>query len=246
MKSMMKIAMAAGLSLAAGMTAFGAGAPANNNDWHLELTPYLWAAGINADVTVHNQGFTIDQKFKDLVQHVDAGAALLAVAQKDRWQVYAQGDYVSMNPDDNRAGIEGEIDANTAILTGGFGYEFDGFNDKSKIAVLVGARYTHMDNEVILNGHSSGQQNSDIVDALLILRPRYNFTDKFRFSPTMNIGAGDSDLTYELQPEFQYDITDAMSVRFGYRRVHYKEEFSDHSEFDGSMSGFIVGLGVML
>jgi len=206
----------------------------------------VWAAGIDADVTVHGKEFEINQKFSDLIEHVDAAASLLMVAEKNKWQVYAQGDYVSLNADGNKGPVHGEIDANTAILTGGFGYEFDGFNDKSKMAVLLGARYTHMDNEVTLNHLSSGKQNNDILDGLVILRGRYNFTDKFRFSPTLNIGAGDSDLTYELQPEFQYDITDTMSARFGYRRVHYKEEFNDTSEFDGEMSGFILGLGVTL
>lgn len=232
--------VAASLLLAAGMTAFGAGEDA----WKLEITPYLWAAGIDADVKVNGQEFEIDQKFSDLIEHVDAAAALLIVAEKNHWQLYGQGDYVSLNADETHSsGVHGEIEANTVILTGGFGYEFAGFNEKARMAVLLGGRFTHMDNEIILDGQSSGKDNNDLLDGLVILRGRYNFTEKFRFSPTLNIGAGDSDLTYELQPEFQYDFTETMSGRIGYRRVHYKEEFSADSEFDGEMSGFLVGLG---
>ena len=244
MKNMMAGMVAAGLSLAAGGVALAAGESADG--WKLEITPYVWAAGIDADVTVHGKQFEVDQKFSDLIEHVDAAASLLVVAEKNGWQAYGQGDYVSLNADGKKGPVHGEIDAETAILTGGFGREFEGFNDKSKITILLGARYTHMGNEVTLNGAGSGKQNNDILDGLLILRPRYDFTEKLRFSPTLNIGAGDSDLTYELQPEFQYDVSDSMSVRFGYRRVYYKEEFSSKSEFDGSMSGFVLGLGVTL
>lgn len=219
---------------------------AETDSWKLELTPYLWAAGIDADVTVRGKEFNVDQNFSDLIEHVDAAAALLVVAEKNRWQVYAQGDYMSLSADGNKGGVDGKIESDIGILTGGLGYVFDGFNEKSQIAVLLGCRYTHMNNEVTLMGKSSGERSNDIVDGLVILRPRYNFTDTFRFSPTLNVGAGDSDLTYELQPEFQYDISDAMSLRFGYRRVHYKEEFDSGNEFDGSMNGFLVGLGVTL
>jgi hypothetical protein len=240
-----KTAIAAGLALVS--TGIAARA-ADADKWNVEVTPYLWAAGIDADLTIRGQEVTVDQKFKDLVEHVDAAGALLAVAEKGGWQVYGQGDYISLNVNDAQVGpLKADLDADTTILTGGIGPVFDGlFGEKSKIAVLLGARYTHLRNEVTVMGKSSGADNNDIVDGLLILRPRFNFTDKFRFSGTMNIGAGDSDLTYELQPELQYDITDAMSVRLGFRRVHYKEEFSDKSDFNGSMNGFLLGLGVTL
>jgi len=123
-------AMAASLSLAAGATAFGAAA--GQDQWKLEITPYVWAAGIDADVTVHGKEFKIDQKFKDLIEHVDAAASLLVVAEKNNWQTYAQGDYVSLHAHDNRDAISGTIDANTAILTGGFGYESHDIGDLLK------------------------------------------------------------------------------------------------------------------
>lgn len=247
MNNMMKMTMAAGLALVAAGLAARAADP---DKLSLEITPYLWAAGIDADVKVHGQEITVDQKFKDMIEHVDAAAALLVVAEKNNWQIYGQGDYVSLNADDDQSGgFEGEIDSDTAILTGGIGPVFNGlFGEHSKIAVLLGVRYTHLRNEITVMGNSTGADNNDIVDGLIILRPRFNFTEKFRFSGTMNIGAGDSDLTYELQPELQYDINETMSLRFGFRRVHYKEEFNEDtgSEFDGSMNGFLLGLGVTI
>ena len=52
----------------------------------------------------------------------------------------------------------------------------------------------------------------------------------------------DSDLTYELQPQFQYDISKTMSARFGYRRLYYDIK-NERSSMDVTFSGFIVGLG---
>ena len=93
-------------------------------------------------------------------------------------------------------------------------------------------RHAALDNEVRLSGIGSKSQNTDLTDALLILRPSVPLTDKLRFNPTMNIGAGDSDLTWELQPELQYNFTDTVAGRFGYRRVHYKEDKGADIQFE--------------
>jgi hypothetical protein len=54
---------------------------------------------------------------------------------------------------------------------------------------------------------------------------------------------GDSDLVWELQPHFQYQFTDHVSGRIGYRRLVYDYE-GDKADFDGAFHGLIVGLGV--
>lgn len=233
------------LSLALMCTAMVGAVQAAEDGWTFEITPYAWLAGIDADVTVKGREFEVDQKFSDLIEHVDAAASLIVVAENDRWEAYGQADYFSLSAADTRNGVHGEIESEAFILTAGGGYQFEGPIDGSTIAVLLGIRHASLDNEVTVGG-ASGSKTTDLNDALLILRPSIPITAKLRFNPTVNFGAGDSDFTYELQPEFQYNFTDMVAGRLGYRRVNYKEDKGDDSEFDGGFSGLIIGLGVTL
>jgi opacity protein-like surface antigen len=47
-----------------------------------------------------------------------------------------------------------------------------------------------------------------------------------------------------MQPQFQYQITDNMAARLGYRRVGYRFKDDNDNELNIDMSGLIVGLGV--
>ena len=68
-----------------------------------------------------------------------------------------------------------------------------------------------------------------------------------RFNPTLAIGGGGgSELVYELQPQLQYQITDHVAARLGYRRVGYKikGDNNDANELNVALAGVIVGVGV--
>jgi hypothetical protein len=67
-----------------------------------------------------------------------------------------------------------------------------------------------------------------------------------RFNPILGIGAGDSDLVYELFPQFQYQFTDMISGRLGYRTAgwKFKGDNNEDNELNFSMSGLIAGIGM--
>ena len=65
-----------------------------------------------------------------------------------------------------------------------------------------------------------------------------------RFNPVLGIGAGDSDLAYELWPQVQYQMTDSIAARLGYRRVGYKFEDDNDNELNIAMAGLTLGVGV--
>ena len=62
----------------------------------------------------------------------------------------------------------------------------------------------------------------------------------------LGIGAGDSDLVYELFPQFQYNVTETVATRFGYRTVGWKFKGNNYedNELNINLSGVIVGVGV--
>lgn len=243
-----KVMMAVGLLLAAGGASYGAEkVQASAQDgWTFEITPYAWLAGIDGTIRVRGKEADFSQSFSDLLDKVDAAGSLMAIAENDRCQFFAQGDYFGISEDaKTKGGVPASAESDSVLLTVGAGYTFDGPIEGSTIAVHGGLRYARLDNKVTVGG-ASASDTRDIYNAVVMLRPSMPITAKLRFNPTLNIGAGDSDLTYELQPELQYNFTDDVAGRFGYRRVYFKEEFSNDSEIDVTFSGFIIGLGLTL
>ena len=223
---------------------------------NMELTPYFWAAGVDGNITVEratppNNEISFDQSFSDIISNVDAGFMGLAVLSYDRFVLYADYDYISMSDDGSLrtpvtipgAGtvlpgskIVAELDY--AVGTYGAGYRFDTFG-KNTIDVLIGAQLTDLEPGLKVLGNHFSNKNS-LTDTVMIVRPSIRLSDKWRFNPTFTYGvSGDSDTTYMLMPQLQYQFADSFAARFGYKTVHYESDNND--EID--ISGLFVGLG---
>jgi hypothetical protein len=221
---------------------FAAGSAHAQDGLKIELTPYLWMAGVEGDVTVGNREVEVDVGFEDLVDAVDVAGAFMTVVQYNRWVLWGQFDYLALDSNglDNSAGRV-RLESDSIFATAAFGYQFQTFGE-STLDVLAGARYTRMENKLTIGGIGSGESTNDLLDGLFVLRPSFQLSRSWRFNPTLSIGTGDSDLTYELQPQFQYQVNELLAVRFGYRRLYY-DVSNDRKGFDGAFHGFIAGLG---
>jgi len=213
----------------------------------VEITPYAWLAGIDADVTVGSRKGSIDVGFSDLVDYVDFAGGLLLTVDKNRWVGWFQGDYMDLNSDNKVTKFDelGDLETQMTILEAAGGYQFDNPLMKGAIVdVLLGARYTKMENTFKSASGITSQKSKELADPMLVMRPWFPISKKWAFNPTLGIGGGgDSDLIYELQPQFQYQFTDNLALRAGYRRLYYKVKDNNH-EFDGAFHGLLVGLGM--
>lgn len=213
--------------------------------WQLEVTPYLWMAGIDGDVTVGDQTVGVDVGFDDLVDALDFGGSLLTVVQYNRWVLFGQVDFFALDSDGlDNAPSAGKLETDALFATVAFGHQFQTFGPDSSIDVLGGVRYFGMDNTLTIYEVGSADANQDWVDGIVMLRPSFRFLRWFRFNPTLAIGTGDSDLTYEMQPQFQIDFTKHTAARIGYRRLYYKADGDRGNSFDGTIGGMIAGLGM--
>jgi hypothetical protein len=230
--------------------------------WKFEVTPYMWLAGLEGDVTIKGQKAEFDKSFSDLIDYVDVAGSLLGVAQYDRYLFWGQVDYFSMstdNVDEQDQPQGGSVDTKMLLGEAAVGYQIDGWMEGQTFDLLIGVRTLHMETDVKVDSHGTLSKDNDLVDPILVVRPSIPiFPSKItglRFNPTLGIGAGgDSDLVYELQPQLQYQITDNMAARVGYRRVGYKFKgdsaknekvnLTEDDEMNISLAGLIVGLGV--
>ncbi|HAL92516.1 MAG TPA: hypothetical protein DCM68_05765 [Verrucomicrobia bacterium] len=247
MKTKIITAIVAGLVLATGSAA----SAAEPEGWQFELTPYLWAAGLEGDATINGHEAEFEKEFSDLFDMLDIGGSLLGVAQYNRFLVWGQVDYFSLSTD--KLDVEDQppghtLDSKLLLGEAAVGYQFDGFMEGMKIDVLIGARMTSMELDLELDDGETTSKDNDLADPIIVLRPSIPIfpskIDGLWFNPTLAIGGGgDADLVYELFPQFQYQITDHMAARLGYRTVGYKFEEGDN-ELNINLAGLIVGVGL--
>lgn len=229
-------------TLAAALAIAGA-THANAEEWEVTLTPYIWAAGIDGDIEVGSASANVSASFSDIIENVNMTGMAMLEANNGRWVNWMQVDYLSLEGDDVEIGpLNGKIESDVTMLAAGTGYRFQ-TSGRSTIDLMIGLRYFDMDNQLRINGVGERSGGADLVDAIITLRPRFIINEQWSFSPTLSIGTGDTDVVWEMAPQFLYTFSDTFDMRFGYRNLNY--DFKDGSdEVDISIAGPIIGLGI--
>lgn len=249
MKTKLMATMVVGLMLAAAGIASAAEPPG----WKFEITPYAWLAGLEGDVTVNGQKAEFDKSFSDLFDAVEVGGSLRIGAEYNRVMIGALVDYFSMSTDELDVEDQperGSLDSKMLLTEAGVGYRLNGWAEGQSFGLMVGVRNLHMENDLEVSAAGSFSRDDDVTDAMFYVLPSLpvfpSKIDGLRFNPVLGIGAGDSDLVYELFPQFQYQITDALAARLGYRTVgwKFKGDRNDDNELNFNLAGLIVGVGV--
>jgi outer membrane protein OmpA-like peptidoglycan-associated protein len=219
---------------------------AQDENWGFEVAPYLWGAGIDADVTVGDQTVNIKRDFSDIVDALDIGGGIMAGAGINRFVMVTQIDYISLDSDElDEAPARGRLESETLMAMLAFGYRFGGERPGKHFDVMLGARNLSLDNTLTLDGLGRFEGDKDFVDPILMLRPSFPLGERWRLNATLSYGeGGDSEKTWEMQPHVQFQISDHWAARFGYRRLHYEiDSENGRNKFDGAFEGLIIGIG---
>ena len=222
----------------------GAATAALAADSGFTVTPYLWAVGIDGDIQAHGEDTNVSMDFQDVVENLDMAASALFEANVGDWVSYAMVDYLSLDSGDvdtRYPGIDADLEMDSTLATVATGYRVH-MSERSTIDVQVGIRYAQMDTELWIEGVGQRDADNNVYDGILALRPRLALSRNWTFSPTMSIGAGDSDLTWELSPQFVYDCDCGFDVRVGYRNLNYDFEKGSDS-MDLTIKGPVIGVG---
>jgi hypothetical protein len=218
-------------------------AQAAEDEWKFEVTPYVWATGMNGDVTARNREAGFDYSFNDIVKYVDKGGGVLGGAQYDRWVFWGQVDYFQLSNDLNTP-AGGKLTVDLTIATAAVGYQFDGWSKGQTFDVMIGEQHTRLTTETTFNAIGTFDNKRTLNDTVLVLRPSIPLSENWRFNPALAYGKGDSDSTYTLWPQFQYHFTKTWEARIGYRRLHYSVENDSGSEkLNITLSGPVLGIG---
>lgn len=264
---MTRIAVAAGLCLGLSAVAHAADlepisvAPTGNEapakpNWALQVTPYLWAAGIHGDISPFRRAPTlsVDKSFSDIMEDLNFGGFVDVWGRYDRFVL--SGDLMYVDTTDSHAigslpvvgatpGLSANVDTVEfqATLKGGYRI-YDG--QDLTLDALAGVRIWHISNDVTVNyGRFSRSYGEDFgwVDPVVGFRTFYSVTPKLSVQAQADFGGFGvgSDHTWQALATVNYIFSDRFSVSAGYKALNVDYDSGGHV-FDTTLKGPVVGL----
>lgn len=254
-----------GCVLAAGIFASGIAAAADPEaapplgapDWIVQVTPYMWASGMEGDISPFQRAPTVhvDVPFSEVWDTLNFGGFLNVMAKRDRF-VFS-GDLMYVNLSDAAVigplpdlGPGTELDAKLdsiqfyAAALGGYRViETPQFS----LDALAGGRFWYISNDLTLEienvGSRSLKEDFTWFDPLVGARAFYNVTEKLSVMGQADIGGFGvgSELTWSVLGTVNYVFNDHWSASAGYKYLSVDYDDDGHV-FDVDMSGPVFGV----
>lgn len=243
--------------------------PAEQPGWAVQITPYMWAAGLKGDISPFRHGPTIgvDKSFSDVVDDLNFGGFVNVWARYDRYVV--SGDMMYTNTTDSHgtgplpalqipglgtipggATVDAAVDTKQFMATLQGGYRVID-TQQFTLDALAGARFWHISNDVTVKvdvpgvGSEAARHGESFgwVDPVVGMRAFVPLTEKLSLQAQADIGGfgAGSDLTWSALATANYVVTDHFSVSAGYKALKVDYDRNGHI-FDTTMSGPVLGV----
>jgi hypothetical protein len=225
----------------------GADPDSDPDHWQFGGSAYLWAAGVEGTSAA---GDEIDISFSDLLDDLDGGIMGILTARKGRWTLIGDFLYLSIRQEDdttaNLLGIPVVLDVDVKLkgFVSTFGVAYRVIDDDmGSLDLLAGARYFDLDvdfHAVVGASKFKYSDSGDALDGIIGGQALIALDDRWYVSFYGDIGAGESELTWQAWPAVGYRFENVDAV-VGYR--HLEWETDDGDTFDDlSFSGPMVGV----
>src|SRR5262249_33631152 len=161
--------------------------------WHVTAIPYLWAAGLYGDVTVHGADAHLDASFVDLFDHTDTLVGLQGHLEVTRGPFGAYGDFFYVRAKVEDAGAIG-LDVTSRMWIVEFGAQYrvlDTTTDRVPgltLDLYAGGRYTNLELDLDPATGPSLNQQVDWIDPLVGARLGVHFSEHWFLLISGDIG----------------------------------------------------------
>ena len=220
---------------------------ANQENWELGGSAYLWSAGVEG---TDSAGDDIDVSFSDVLKDLDGGFMGALAAQKGKWSLLADVIYLSIHQETsstaNIIGIPEKVDVDVKlkgfISTFGVACRVQE-SDTASLDLLVGARYFYLDVDLDVDVGASKSKYSDsedVLDGIIGAKVFLELNEKWYLSCYADAGTGDSKRTWQAWPGLGYRL-EKVDVHAGYRYLAWETDNGDSID-DINFSGPTLGV----
>jgi hypothetical protein len=211
------------------------------------ITPYMWASDTSLDLTVEDAEINagVEIPFSDLLDILDTAFQIHVEGGKGKWSSFADFTLLETSDTIERPLLTIGTSSKQIFLDAAVAYWPQGFG--SQLNFYGGVRYTGTDNryEFSLGVDPLVERRSDTeyFDALVGVRYRFDFSERWGLLTRADLSFGDSDGTALVQGLFAYTVGKRQQNRilFGYqyKQAEFKDTGLDQAfEYSGPMAGF--------
>jgi opacity protein-like surface antigen len=228
-------------------------ATTQEDHWQFEITPYLWMAGIQADVRQGRYtGGGVDVSFSDITGSLNAAFMGTFEARKGPWGLLLDTMYMSVSvtgetPD--RA--IGEVDLK---VTQGM-YSLAGFyrvvEKPFALDLLGGVRYATVEADLdigpgkypqIMQGRSVSK-STEWWDGFAGMRAQFPLSERWSLVGYFDVGAGGSNFTFQALAGVNFQVSKHFVIKGGYRYLAIDLRDSEFV-YDVKVAGPYLALGI--
>jgi len=235
--------------------------PSDTDKWQFEITPYLFAAGMNGKAGIGSVTSDVDISFDDIRKNLDQGFMALFEARKGPWTYGLEGVYFKLKNEGAKSwqgplgntgtgSLEATMTEQLYQLTAGYRV----LDEHTKVDVLGAARYTQLDTALNLTATTglpllpdgsnsiSGTENWwDPVIGARVLVPLADAWILVGYADYGGFGVG-SDSTYQLLAGVNWQFSKSVNAKAGYRYL-YQDYQDGNFVWDIKSSGYYLGAG---
>lgn len=228
----------------------GATSAQAQDDWQVNVTPYIWIALPRGDIAaiVENSEPEVGAHFDD-VELSGAFTGAIDVRYR-RFGAFADLTYFSIKADKDITigplpATSGKVEvAGTKALLVGYYRAYE--TEKSSVDVMAGVHYLGADIDVDVIGSNrqiSRSVDRDMWDPMIGVRAKTRLTEHIGLTGLATYGGfgASSDSLYELHGYVTYSFTPKITAELGYR--YYSADWSgDRVKYDAALGGPVLGV----
>jgi len=235
--------------LAVGGSGFLSTAAAQESDsFRWSITPYIWTPTTKIDLTVRDTDIGAGEiSFDDLLDTLEAAFMVQVEGGKGNWSGFSDLTYLKTSDTIERTVFTIDVDSEQIFLDAALAYWPGGVG--SPLSFFGGLRYTGFDETYGFSLTNSGNavgvvpSGDDYYDALLGVRYRFEFSDRWQLLTHGDFSFGGSEGTYLVRANFGYVVGKRQQNRilFGYqyRSAEYRDgDVIKDFTINGPMAGF--------
>lgn len=197
-------------------------ATAQDDSWKIEVTPYVWMAALEGDVTAGPLSVPLDVSFGDVLEDLEIAFIGHLEAHNDQWAVFTDVVYLELG----RAQRNLDFDVTQLILEGGVGYRLS-----DSFEAIAGVRYWNLDTRVgrVIDPMLELESEKDWVDPIVGGRFLVPLSDKWALGLRGDLGGfgAGSEFSWNVAAFFNWQVSESVSLLGGYRALGVDYEDSD-------------------
>ena len=218
------------------------------NHWSLDLTPYLWVAGIQAETSLPDMPPSTPSEATRFDTRISGGAMLAMQARYRSVGLFADFAWLQLDSEASNPGpafSDGNLKSDFIHSTVALSYRFP-LDGRFHAELLAGARLWYVSADIKYQGgvlpgfNVSGNQTW--VDPVFGANLGFDLSPHWSLLTRGTAGGAGLGLGWEVMGGVSYQFNDSCSAAIGYRYLH--EDYS-HNRFyiNTDIQGFIVGVG---